>query len=357
LEKKGKMLVLGVMSGTSLDGLDLALCELDHQGKEYTYKILKSATIPYSSDQKRKLGEIKNGTAVQYFAMNHLYGKFISQEINKFILNTDRPDLISSHGHTIFHQPQLGFTKQIGCGATIAAQTGITTVCDFRSLDVVNGGQGAPLVPVGDQMLFGNYDACLNLGGIANISFEKGGKRKAFDVCFVNMALNYLAELIDKPYDDEGKIARSGKCDDFLLKELKSTLQIENRVALARERYENLLLPIMGRHRISIEDKLCTFCIYAADSIAAVLNENSLKKVFVTGGGAYNKFLIDRIGDKFSGEIIIPDDTTIQFKEALIFAFLGYLRVNEKVNSLHSVTGAKSDTVGGAVYYFKKSTW
>ncbi|HRH10723.1 MAG TPA: anhydro-N-acetylmuramic acid kinase [Bacteroidia bacterium] len=353
MEKSKKMKVLGIMSGTSLDGLDLALCEFNLTGKSYDYAVLKANTIPYSKEQKRKLSEIKNANAQQYFAMHHLFGKFIGTEVKKFLSeNGLEADLISSHGHTVFHQPQHGFSSQLGCGATIAAITSTTTVCDFRSLDVVNGGQGAPLVPIGDKLLFGKHDACLNIGGIANISFDTNGERKAFDVCFANMALNYLAEKLDKPYDEGGKLAASGKADEFLLKELKTTLHIEKKISLARERYENLLLPILAKYRITIEDKLATFCTYAGEAIADVLNEFALKSVLVTGGGAYNEFLIDQIRTKYKGEIILPDNETIQFKEALIFAFLGYLRVNEKVNTLHTVTGAKSDTIGGAVYFF-----
>jgi anhydro-N-acetylmuramic acid kinase len=341
------------MSGTSLDGLDMALCEFEQTSGAYQYKILKSATAEYSPDQKRKLSDIKNGSASHYFALNHLYGKFIAGEVNRFLKDTAKPQLIASHGHTIFHQPQYGFTSQIGCGATIASLTGITTACDFRSLDVVSGGQGAPLVPVGDKLLFGSYDACLNIGGIANISFENNGQRKAFDICFANMALNYLAEKLGQSFDENGKLASTGRTDDFLLKELNSALQTDNKISLARERYENLLLPVLGRYRISIEDKLHTYCVYAGKAIASVLNDFKIKKVLLTGGGAYNSFLISKIQAAYSGEIIIPDDQTIQFKEALIFAFLGYLRMNEKINTLHSVTGAKTDSIGGAVYLVK----
>ena len=356
-ESKHKMTVLGLMSGTSLDGLDMALCEFNFEQKAYEFKILKAQTVDYSEDQRRKLGDIKNANAQQYFALNHLYAKFISAEVNKFLSDcAQKPDIISSHGHTVFHQPQYGFTSQIGCGATIAVSTGLTTVCDFRTMDVVNGGQGAPLVPIGDKLLFGKYAACLNIGGIANISFENNGERKAFDICFANMALNYLAEKLGKTFDENGNLAAIGKQDDFLLKELNSVLHIENKVSLARERYENLLLPILGRYRISIEDKLATFCTYAADSIAKTLNENAVKNVLVTGGGVYNNYLLNLIKQKYTGELIVPDDNIIKFKEALIFAFLGYLRMNEKINTLHSATGAKSDSVGGAVHFISSAT-
>jgi anhydro-N-acetylmuramic acid kinase len=346
-----KLRVLGVMSGTSLDGLDLAMCEFEKDVTDYKFNILLSKTIEYSPDRKNKLANVQHLSSNEYFHFNHLFGKFIAKEINLFLNDfSEKPDAIASHGHTIFHQPHLGFTTQLGCGATIAANTGITTVCDFRSLDVANGGQGAPLVPIGDKLLFGNYDACLNIGGIANISFEKQNNRIAFDVCFANMALNYLAEKLGRAYDENGNFASKGKVNEDLLKQLNETLHSKNKISLAREQFEKLVVPILNKNTFAIEDVLATFCGHVATEISAVLNENKLKNVLVTGGGAYNKFLIDTLKQKFKGEIILPNDQIIQFKEALIFAFLGYLRLQEKTNTLKSVTGAKSDSIAGAVY-------
>lgn len=207
-----KTIILGLMSGTSLDGLDLALCEFEEANNLYSFKIIKCQTIEYTSERREKLNNIKNASALQYFNLHHLYGKYIAKEVNLFLQDGPvKPVAIASHGHTVFHQPAVGFSTQIGCGATIAANTGITTVCDFRSTDAANGGQGAPLVPIGDKLLFANYDACLNIGGIANISFNKNGERVAYDVCFANMMLNYLAERLGKPFDEDGNFASSGK--------------------------------------------------------------------------------------------------------------------------------------------------
>jgi anhydro-N-acetylmuramic acid kinase len=354
LEEKNnnKTLILGVMSGTSLDGLDLALCEFEEKGNHYDFKIIKSQTIAYTPDRKEKLNNAGNASALKYFNLHHLFGKYIAKEINSFLSGTSfKPAAVASHGHTVFHQPSVGFSTQAGCGATIAANTGLTTVCDFRSLDVANGGQGAPLVPIGDSFLFGNYHACLNIGGIANISFENGsGNRIAYDICFANMALNALAEKLGKAYDENGNLASAGKVNAELLKEFKNALYLKDKISLGRESFEKLLLPLLLKGTISTEDKLATFCIYIAEEIAAALNQNNLKNVLITGGGAYNLYLINEIKQKFNGEVIIPNDQIIQFKEALIFAFLGYLRLNKKINSLSSVTGAKSDSVGGAVY-------
>ncbi|MGZ3900136.1 MAG: anhydro-N-acetylmuramic acid kinase [Bacteroidia bacterium] len=350
-EIKDKMTVLGVMSGTSLDGIDLALCTFEMKDDSYHFTIDNAITIPYSKSWKETLSNAQDLGAEKYFRLHHNYGSYIAVEINKFLEGKEKPFAVGSHGHTIFHQPHLGFTTQIGCGATIAAHTGLTTVCDFRSLDVANGGQGAPLVPVGDKLLFAGYDSCLNIGGIANISFGQNEEYKAHDICFANMALNYLAEKLGKPYDENGDLASSGKADEKLLEDLSHALNLSAKASLAREQFEKLLVPVLHVSKISVEDKLATLCVYAGNEIAQTLTENNLKSVLVTGGGAYNKYLIDCIKQSFKGNIIIPNDEIIQFKEALIFAFLGYLRLHEKTNTLKSVTGAKSDSVGGAVYF------
>ncbi len=343
------------MSGTSLDGLDLALCDFVEENNIYKFNIISSKTVAYTAERKEKLTNTQNASAEQYFKLNALFGKFIANEVNDFLKNCPKkPDLIASHGHTVFHQPGFGFTTQIGCGATIAALTGITTVCDLRSLDVANGGQGAPLVPIGDKLLFGNYDACLNIGGIANISYEKKGERIAFDICFANMALNFLAEKLGKAFDENGNFALLGKVNEELLQKIKETLHLKNKISLAREQFEKIVMPLLNKNTLSIHDLLATFCTYIADEIASILNDNNLKNVLVTGGGAYNVFLLNALKKNFKGEIIVPNDELIQFKEALVFAFLGYLRCNEQTNTLRSVTGAKSDSIGGAVYFFKQ---
>jgi anhydro-N-acetylmuramic acid kinase len=353
-DKSDKITMLGVMSGTSLDGLDLALCGFSADDNTYSCSIIKAQTIPYTRERKEKLFNAKNATALQYFHLNHLYGKYIAAEVHNFLKDCpEKPTAIASHGHTIFHQPGSGFTAQIGCGATIAAQTQITTVCDFRSLDVANGGQGAPLVPVGDELLFGKYAACLNLGGIANISFSKNGQRRAFDICFANMALNFLAEKLGKSYDESGNFAASGKNDGKLLAELKRALSSDKKLSLAREQFEATVIPLLSEFHIPAESKLATFCHFICDEICNVLNREALENVLITGGGAYNTYLINLIREKFNGKVIIPDDKIIQFKEALIFAFLGYLRLNKKVNTLKQVTGAHTDSIGGAVYFIK----
>lgn len=356
-KKSSKYRVIGLMSGTSLDGLDMALCEFEAQANTFNYSILKAKTINYSQAWKEKLTNVKNTSAEQYFKLNAEYGKFIAENINEFLKGVGEiPNAIASHGHTVFHQPHFGFSTQIGCGATIAANTGIATVCDFRSLDVANGGQGAPLVPIGDKLLFGNYEACLNIGGIANISFnDKNGNRIAYDICEANMLLNYLAEKTGQDYDKGGELARSGKVNADLLTKLNSQNYYSQTGAksIGREWFEKTILPLIENTGLAIKDLIATATEHVAQIIANDLADK--KNVLVTGGGAFNSFLVERIKAKTNCEIIIPHAETINFKEALIFAFLGYLRLTEKTNTLSSVTGAKYDSVGGAVYLISNS--
>jgi anhydro-N-acetylmuramic acid kinase len=353
--KKGnKMSVLGIMSGTSLDGLDLALCEFDENKGNYSFKITAAKTVEYNGTWKKRLSEVKDASAEAYFELNAQYGKYIAGEINVFLTAAQaRPDAIASHGHTVFHQPKHGFSTQIGCGATIAANTGITTVCDFRSLDVAGGGQGAPLVPIGDKLLFAEYEACLNIGGIANISLDdKIGKRIAYDVCVANMALNYLAEKIGNSFDKDGALARSGEVIEELLKQLNNLSYYSEKGAksIGREWFEEHVEKILEEKKYLVNDLLATYSEHISSIIAGDLNQQKIKNVFVTGGGTFNKFLIESVAAKTDCRLIIPKDAIVNFKEALIFAFLGYLRLSGKINTFSSVTGAKWDSVGGAVY-------
>ncbi len=349
-----KMTVLGIMSGTSLDGLDLALCEFEVYGLGFRYKIKAAKTLDYSVVWKKRLTDVKNAGAEDYFALHATYGRFIAEEVKVFMKASGViPDALASHGHTVFHQPAKGFSTQIGCGATIAVHTGITTVCDFRSVDVANGGQGAPLVPIGDQLLFNEYEACLNIGGIANISFtDKTGKRVAYDLGIANMLLNYLAEKMGLSYDKGGKLARAGKVDANLLSELNGLDYYTQKGAksMGREWFEKEIKTRIDASALTTEDLLSTCTEHVACQIAKELSEKNIGKVLVTGGGAFNTFLLERLRAQTTSEIVLPRDEIINFKEALIFAFLGYLRLTEKTNTLHSVTGAKTNSIGGAVY-------
>lgn len=342
------------MSGTSLDGLDIAICEFTKNQSHYTYKILDAITVSYDRQQKNKLQAAPYLNVENYFLLHHQFGKFIGKQINKLSENSAfKPYAVASHGHTIFHQPAKGFTTQMGCGATIAAVSNLTTVCDFRSLDVALNGQGAPLVPIGDKLLFGNYQSCLNLGGIANISFDIEEKRIAFDICVANMALNFFAKKEGQEYDKGGKMAAAGNRNEDLFNELNNLkfYSINTAKSLGREWFEIDFLRVIEKYSLNNYDVMRTIAEHCAYQIANVLTKNNLNNVFVTGGGAKNTFLMQSLKKYYKGEIIMPDERVIDFKEALIFAFLGYLRLTNQINTLSTVTGAKKDSVGGAVYY------
>lgn len=356
LKAPQKTLLLGLMSGTSLDGLDIALCAFSLQAGKPQFKLLKAKTIAYTAGWKKRLEEAKDLSAEQYFALHADYGKFLGQCVNRFLKQlATKPVAIASHGHTIFHQPTRGFSTQLGCGATLVATSGITTVCDFRTLDVALGGQGAPLVPKGDALLFNAYDACLNLGGIANISYTHKKKRLAYDVCGANMLLNYLSAFAGKAYDKGGKMAASGKQIPALLKALNQLPFFTQKGArsLGREWFEKEVLPLLKVSEHTIEDLLATCSEHIAQVLANELNKHAHKQVLVTGGGAFNTHLMTLLRKKTRCQIIVPDKQTIAFKEAIIFAFLGYLRLQEKTNTLASVTGARHNSVGGAIYLGK----
>ena len=341
------------MSGTSLDGLDLCYVEFEFNGS-WSFEILQTEFVEY--DQKWR-SNLANAHLVSRSELNQLhidFGKFTAIEVNKFLEKStlQSPVLICSHGHTVFHRPNEGITVQIGDGTVIAAETGITVVSDFRSLDVSLRGQGAPLVPIGDELLFGNYQACLNLGGFANISFNQNGSRKAFDVCPVNIALNPLAEQLGFVYDKDGDISRSGNLNNDLLERLNGLSIYSNpsRPSMAREWLESEFLPIIDLTQISIIDKMRTKIEHTAIQVSSTINKHARGgKVLLTGGGAKNRFLINRISEMSDAEIMIPSTQIIDFKEALIFAFLGVLKFRDEINVLQSVTGASRDSSSGKI--------
>lgn len=347
--------VLGVMSGTSLDGVDLAHISLTLQGQKWSYIIHESQTIPYSPEWVKRLQTAIDFDADALATLNQDYTALLAGIINEFIAqnNIKNIDAVCSHGHTILHQPQNGFTLQIGNLPQLADLINNTVVCDFRVQDVAMGGQGAPLVPIGDRVLFSEYDFCLNLGGFSNISFEEMGERIAYDICPVNTVLNYYATKLGHAYDAGGAIAASGSVVPELLEVLNSLDYYEAPYpkSLGFEFVKGAVLSIMENSTASIEDKLCTFTIHIAMQIAyAILNKKENGSLLITGGGAYNSFLIKKIREFLPlTTVAIPDDKTIEYKEALIFALLGVLKLRDEVNVLCSVTGAKSNHSSGVV--------
>lgn len=352
--KKNNYNVIGVMSGTSLDGVDLSHIKFRLENDKWTFEILESETIGYSQSWINQLKLAVDYSATQLEKLNQDYTKLLASIISYFIEKhtIENLDAVCSHGHTILHQPQNGFTLQIGNLPEIAALTHQTVVCDFRVQDVKLGGQGAPLVPIGDRILFSEYDYCINLGGFSNVSFEQNGKRIAFDISPVNTVLNFYANQLGLDYDDKGQISRTGKTNTDLLNELNS-LDFYRQTfpkSLGFEFVKGTVLPLIESHEIPVEDKLRTFTEHLALQTALALpNKNG--RMLATGGGTYNEFLIERIQSHLPEmEIIIPSTKILEFKEALIFALLGVLKLRSEINVLSSVTGAKMDHSSGITY-------
>lgn len=349
--------VIGLMSGTSLDGLDIAYCELHMINKKWEFDILEAETINYTQVWIQLLQEAPTLDGLSLALLHTSYGHWVGQTTKQFITKYKiQPDLIASHGHTIFHRPADKMTLQIGSGAAIAAETGITTVSDFRSLDVALGGQGAPLVPIGDRLLFGDYDACINIGGFANISMESGKNRKAWDICPVNIVINNLTNRIGLPFDASGEIARSGTPDMVLLKELNDMpyYEMKGPKSLGKEWVEHNIYPLLDNPNISDQDLISTYTYHAAWQISRNLPFGVNRKVIFTGGGSHNTYLLNLIKEMASCSIVVPDDKVVDFKEALIFALLGTLRIQNMTNCLSSATGASKDCCSGAIHYQPK---
>ena len=351
-----KYSVIGLMSGTSLDGLDIAHCVLVLENGKWKYTIRSAQTLLYHHDWKQRLAGAPALRGIDLSLLSKEYGRFIGKTVLAFARKHHvRPLFIASHGHTVFHQPDKKITMQIGDGASIAAEMGVPVVCDFRTLDVALGGQGAPLVPMGDKLLFSEYTACLNLGGIANISYEEEGERIAFDICPVNIILNELAGKLGKAYDSKGHFARSGKLNEEMLAKLNVLpfYRVKPPKSLGKEWLTKYFIPIIDSFDISTEDKLRTVTEHAAQQIGKVfghIHSETPVSVLVTGGGTFNDFLLERMRSYTQANIVIPEKELVMFKEALIFAFLGVLRWRNEVNTLRSVTGASHDSSGGCIY-------
>jgi anhydro-N-acetylmuramic acid kinase len=351
--------VIGVMSGTSLDGVDLAHIHFTVIDRKWQYKILESETVSYSDDWLNKLRSAVDYSKAELAQLNKDYTQLLGNTIKDFIRKNNfvNLDAVCSHGHTILHQPQNGFTLQIGNLKEIATIVGETIVCDFRVQDVKLGGQGAPLVPIGDRILFSDYDYCLNLGGFSNVSFEQNGKRIAFDISPVNTVLNFYANKLGLAYDDKGEIARKGETDIALLEELDniSYYQKPYPKSLGFEFVKSIVLPLMESYNLSIEDKMHTFIKHIAKQTAIALPKKS-GKMLVTGGGAYNTFLQECMQDYLPElQLIVPDTKTLEYKEALIFGLLGVLKLRKEINVLSSVTGAKKNHSSGKIYLKNQS--
>ena len=344
--------VIGLMSGSSLDGLDIAYVNFSHDNKKWFFQIVEAGNVPYTDEWKNKLSEAFNKNESELEELDIEYGKYLGSITKKFIKKYElEPKLIASHGHTIFHMPEKGYTLQIGNGQEIANETGIMTINDFRTEDVKKGGQGAPLVPIGDKHLFADYPICLNIGGIANLSYDNEGKRIAYDICMANQLLNYLASKLGYDYDNNGNFARQGTVNQELLNILNDNPYYDKEApkSLGREFFEQYQHKIIDESSLSAKDLLATATEHIAYQIVRATEHLESSKMLITGGGAKNNYLIERIRKMSKHEIVIPDTMIIDYKEALIFAFLGALKTEGRINVLSSVTGATSDSSSGNI--------
>lgn len=357
--------VIGVMSGSSLDGLDLAFVEIEELGGQWQYSLVQADCYPYPTDWQLKLSQAKTMPAVDFVKLDAAYGQYIGDQINRFIQSNQleyKVGLIASHGHTVFHVPG-SHSIQIGAGAAIAAKTALPVVSDLRSLDVALGGQGAPIVPMGEKLLFSSHRYFLNIGGIANISFNGDAFYDAFDVCPANRVMNMLANTVGKEFDENGQLAAAGRINEVLLDQLnaKEFYAQDYPKSLANEFGTDVILPLIQSFALDPADALATYVEHVAMQVAAAVERISQKrmvdptreKLLVTGGGALNGYLVSRLEQHLSPyamAIDVPDHATVQYKEALIMALLGVLRWREEETVIQSVTGATRASVGGALW-------
>ncbi len=349
--------IVGLMSGTSLDGLDIAHVRFEKKDGKWQFQILSAETVAYSEELKERLRFAVERDENSLKELDKDFAEEMAKRVNGFIekFNIDKSQInvIASHGHTVFHQPDRGFSLQIGCGKTLAAETKIKVINDFRNGDIKAGGQGAPLVPIGDKLLFSQQaDAFLNLGGFCNISFTDGqGSWKAFDIGPCNLPMNKLAEQKGVTYDKDGQIARSGKIDFFLLDLLNRIpfFAQDGPKSLGTEWLEVSYYPMIKFSK-SVENNMSTVAENIAIQIASVFDKNNLQRILVTGGGAYNTYLLERIRHHSKAELILPEPQIIEYKEALIFAFLGALHLAGETSNVPSATGAKENVCLGVLY-------
>jgi anhydro-N-acetylmuramic acid kinase len=364
--------VIGLMSGSSLDGLDIVFAHLDFNAGKWNYEIKQKTCYPYSEEWTIKLRSAQTLSAYDYLVLHTEYGHYLGQQVNRFVNDNGlqfQVQLISSHGHTVFHFPGKHMTAQLGDGAAIAAETGINTISELRAMDMALAGQGAPIVPIGEKLLLGGYPLYLNIGGIANISAHRNlstdgsadEKFIAFDICPANRVLNLLAAEKDRPFDKDGELAQSGKLNDGLLKKLNDQHYYSKSFpkSLDNSFGVDVIYPLIKSWNDTVENKLHTYtehiCTQIRNSVQSIVKEFSAdgKQMLVCGGGGHNKFLISKLKNQLTEigiELIVPEETLMDFKEALIMAFIGVLRWREETNVLASVTGSTRDSIGGAVW-------
>jgi len=348
------------MSGSSLDGLDIAFTELDDSGGKWKYTVKHAACYEYNEEWMEKLLRAKNLNAGDYLTLHSAYGRYVGEMVTRFINENKlhhQVQLIASHGHTIFHDPGQRVTAQLGDGASIAAATGINVVSDLRAIDIALGGQGAPIVPMAEKLLWPDTDYFLNIGGIANISKREFDLFTSFDVCPANRVLNMLAQIRGKQFDENGEMAATGTPDIDLLIKLNS-LEYYKKLppkSLANEFGTDVIFPLIQSFDLPVKDKLRTYVEHIAEQVCGAFYDLDAGngKLMITGGGAFNGFLVDRIKalvKELAIEVVVPEANVVKYKEAIAMAFLGLLRWREENTIMSSVTGASRSSIGGAVW-------
>ncbi|TQD34342.1 anhydro-N-acetylmuramic acid kinase [Haloflavibacter putidus] len=358
--KKQSYTVVGVMSGTSLDGIDLAWVKFELQNNQWKIQLLAAQTLAYTETWQKRLQNAVSLSGFQIEELDKDYTLYLTDIISTFLKENkiENLDAVCSHGHTVLHQPQKKLTKQIGNLPKLAQLIQEPVVCDFRTQDVALGGQGAPLVPIGDALLFTEYDFCLNLGGFANLSTVKNRKRIAYDITAVNTVLNFLAKQLGEKFDCDGKLAASGKINQELLKKLDAVAFYQQKPpkSLGIEWVEATILPLLKASNATTANKMATYNAHISTQIATNLSTSQKTTCLVTGGGAFNKHLIKSIAAKTKTRLVLPASQIIDFKEAIIFGLLGVLKLRDEINVFQSVTGASKDHVAGKVYSYRKSS-
>lgn len=357
--------IIGLMSGSSLDGLDIAHCTFvfDEDFRLNHWQINAAICASFLPAWTERLRALPNGTALDLAKCHADFGHYAGSLVRDFLKEHPQlppTDYIASHGHTVFHVPSEKFTTQIGDGAAIAAVTNLPVIADFRTMDVALAGQGAPVAPIADRDLFPGHDFYLNLGGIANISAfhrnQADGPIVAFDICACNAPMNALTQTIGLEYDENGALAAKGSCvptleamldaDDYFGKPAPKSLA--NQWVI-----EHATSPLLA-FDASVEDRLATMVAHTSKQIALSverLRQREKLSVLVTGGGAFNTFLISELRKRLPQDsIVVPDTMAVKFKEAALMAYMGALRVLKQPNVMKSVTGATRDSIGGCIY-------
>lgn len=351
------------MSGSSLDGLDIGIIDIIKKGNELSYEVIRCDTIEYSTEWKKSLTSLPNASAKELANNDMAYSRYMSELIRSFLKEEDQIDYVSLHGHTLFHEPENGFTYQLGNGGVLSARLGLPVVCDFRSKDIGLGGKGTPLAPIVDSYFYNEYEVLINLGGICNLTFLSKKETIAWDVCPCNQLLNFLSEKMNLAYDKDGLIARNGKLNlDFLnILEKNPYYSEKYPKSLDNQYIKQNIIRELDSYTIPLEDQLHTTCIFVARQIKAAIQMavKSLEvawpeKILITGGSAHNAFLIQCIKEHCAPSVVsIPDETIINYKEIILMALCAYLRVNNQENTLSEVTGSSRNSIGGAIYESK----